>query len=153
MRGDRFPDLYLQDVRSTDSIIEEDIPPHPLVRLILWLFGLRLIADFTQEFPEEIEKLESHYFALGEVSNVWKCLLKTTNRTASSSARFDPLPPLKKLCILQVAVKAMRGICSDVEVRSKFERVSLEFTFTVHFIQINKMSTRNSRCWWHSGNN
>lgn len=85
--SDRFtsPFSYSQYTKSTDSLIPEDV-----------------VTTHPQEFGEEILKLESHYFALGEVSNVWKCLLKSSQRI--------------------VAVKAMRGIQSDIDARIKFER-------------------------------
>jgi len=47
-------------------------------------------------------KLESHYFALGELSNVWKCMLKNQRDI--------------------VAVKAMRGIQTDIHARLKFQQ-------------------------------
>ncbi|KIM73798.1 hypothetical protein PILCRDRAFT_828769 [Piloderma croceum F 1598] len=59
-----FP--FLHNTNSTASFIEEDgISSHP------------------QEIQEEVHKLDSHYFALGEVSNVWKCELKPSRLIVS----------------------------------------------------------------------
>jgi len=86
MMSDLFPPSrpYLQNNGSTGSFIMDDV-----------------ITNHPQEYPDEIQKLESHYFALGEVSNVWKCELKNSGEI--------------------VAVKAMRGIQSDMDARIKFE--------------------------------
>lgn len=84
--GDRF-ELSMSFCHSTESI-NSLVPDH-------------IIPTHLQEFPDEIQKLEPHYFALGEVSNVWKCALKTSGRI--------------------VAVKAMRGIQSDLNARNRFE--------------------------------
>jgi len=79
-----FP--FLHNTNSTASFIEDDgISSHPQVRSssLGQTHKLINVFDDIQEIQEEVQKLDSHYFALGEVSNVWKCELKTSRRIVS----------------------------------------------------------------------
>jgi serine/threonine protein kinase len=59
-------------------------------------------SDVQLDLSDDILKLESFYFAVGEVSDVYRCKMIKSNRT--------------------VAVKVMRGISSDPRIREKFQK-------------------------------
>ena len=98
----------------------------PFPSLLSRRLSLLQLVD-EQDVSPRIFKLESHYFAVGEVSDVFKCKFLTTDglpKIVSDPTSQLPMPqylsPRKK-----VAVKVMRGLTSGEVARQKFRKVSI----------------------------